>query len=67
MPHRYSVIIGNLGNTKDRFCGGYKQVPDKPRLIRAAAAIPHVRGVELVGTWDVTPDNAAEMATVLDG
>ena len=21
---KYSVILGNLGNTKDRFCGSYK-------------------------------------------
>ena len=61
----YSVILGNLGNTRDRFCGGYKNNPDTFTMLRKAAAIPHVKGIELVGTWDVTPDNAAEMRTTL--
>jgi xylose isomerase len=65
-PRRYAVILGNLGNTKDRFCGGYKDNPSTVDMLRAAAAIPHVDGIELVGTWDVTPANAAEMRRALD-
>ena len=60
MKTKYSVILGNLGNTKDRFCGGYKQNPDTLTMLPQAAGIPHVEGIELVGTWDVTPDNARE-------
>jgi xylose isomerase len=65
MSRSYSVILGNLGNTKDRFCGGYKQQPDTMTMLRSAAAIPHVEGIELVGTWDVTPDTADEMQRAL--
>ncbi len=65
MTRRYSVILGNLGNTKDRFCGGYKDNPDTMTMLRHAAAIPDVSGIELVGTWDVTPDNAGEMKKIL--
>lgn len=65
MPYSYSVILGNLGNTKDRFCGGYKDNPDTLAMLRQAAKIPHVRGIELVGTWDVTPENVREMKKAL--
>lgn len=58
----YSVILGNLGNTCDRFLPtGYKEVPSKPEMIRQAAAIPGIEGVELVGTWDITERNAREI------
>lgn len=65
MAYRYSVILGNLGNTKDRFCGGYKDNPDTLTMLRRAAAIEHVDGIELVGTWDVTPATAADMRKAL--
>jgi len=58
---RYSVILGNLGNTRDRFCSGYKDNPDSMAMLKQAAAIPHVEGIELVGTWDIRRDNAADM------
>lgn len=63
---RYSVILGNLGNTNDRFLStGYKDQPPKEEMIRRAAAIEGVTGIELVGTWDITPDNAEQMGAVL--
>ncbi len=65
MARRYSVILGNLGNTRDRFCGGYKDNPDTATMLRRAAAMPHVDGIELVGTWDIRPDNVAEMRSLL--
>ena len=61
MERKYSVILGNLGNTRDRFCDGYKDNPDSAEMLKRAAAIPHVSGVELVGTWDIHPGNAGEM------
>ncbi len=67
MARRYACILGNLGNTKDRFCGGYKQNPDTMTMLRQAAAVPGVAGIELVGTWDVTPATASEMRKALDG
>jgi len=63
---RYSVILGNLGNTNDRFLStGYKDQPPKAEMIRRAAAIEGVTGIELVGTWDITRDNADEMKATL--
>jgi sugar phosphate isomerase/epimerase len=63
---KYSVILGNLGNTNDRFRStGYKDQPPKEEMIRKAAENEGVSGIELVGTWDITPDNADEMASIL--
>ncbi len=65
MDRKYSVILGNLGNTCDRFCSSYKTNPDAMDMLKAAAAIPYVQGIELVGTWDVKPDNAKQMKKAL--
>jgi len=66
--NRYSVILGNLGNTCDRFLpSGYKDVPAKREMIRQAAAIPGIEGIELVGSWDITETNAREVKAVLEG
>ncbi|HET7839252.1 MAG TPA: sugar phosphate isomerase/epimerase family protein [Rectinemataceae bacterium] len=63
---KYSVILGNLGNTCDRFLStGYKDQLDKAEMVRQAAAIPGVKGIELVGTWDVTPQNVEEVGGLL--
>ena len=64
--NKYSVILGNLGNTCDRFLSsGYKKVPPKEELIAAAAKMPGVKGIELVGSWDVNPENVGQMKTLL--
>jgi len=65
-PNSYSVILGNLGNTCDRFLStGYKESLPKPEMIRQAAAIPGIKGIELVGSWDITEDNVEEVAGLL--
>lgn len=62
MKNRYSVILGNLGNTCDRFLSsGYKDVVPKLEMIRQAASIHGIEGIELVGTWDITETNASEI------
>jgi len=66
MTRKYSVILGNLGNTCDRFCSGYKENPSTMEMLAQAVKIPHVEGIELVGTWDIRPDNAREIKTALD-
>ena len=66
MERKYSVILGNLGNTKDRFCGGYKTNPTTMEMLKQAAAIEYVKGIELVGTWDIDVDNAKGMKRALD-
>lgn len=64
---RYSVILGNLGNTRDRFlASGYKDVPPTRELLRQAAEIEGVTGIELVGTWDVTVDTVDEVGSLLE-
>lgn len=62
---RYSIILGNLGNTRDRFCAGYKEPLDSLTTLRQAAQIPQVKGVELVGSWDVARDNVDDLKEFL--
>jgi sugar phosphate isomerase/epimerase len=62
----YSVILGNLGNTCDRFLSsGYKTQVPKEEMVRQAASIPGIAGIELVGTWDVTSKNVAAVKKLL--
>ncbi len=63
---KYAIILGNLGNTCDRFLSsGYKDQPSKETMIKQASEIPGVTGVEMVGTWDITPQNADQMGELL--
>jgi len=59
--YKYSVILGNLGNTCDRFCKGYKDNVSTNEMLAQAVKIPYVEGIELVGTWDIRPDNVKDM------
>jgi xylose isomerase len=59
--YQYSVILGNLGNTCDRFCKSYKNNPTTLEMLDKAVNIPYVDGIELVGTWDICPENVKEM------
>ncbi len=62
MTNKFSVILGNLGNTCDRFCGGYKDNPTTEEMLEIVARqIPDAEGIELVGTWDIRPDNVKSM------
>lgn len=62
MKNKYSIILGNLGNTCDRFCKGYKNNPTTEEMLEMAVKkIPHIKGIELVGTWDIRPDNVKDM------
>jgi len=65
MERKYAMILGNLGNTRDRFCSGYKDNPSTTEMLRQAARIPYVTGIELVGTWDIDEKNAPEMKRYL--
>ncbi len=63
---KYAVILGNLGNTNDRFLSsGYKDQPSKETMIQRAAQIEGVSGIELVGSWDITSENADQMGSEL--
>lgn len=60
--NKYAVILGNLGNTCDRFLStGYKDSLPKSEMIKLAASIEGIEGLELVGGWDVVPANAPEI------
>ncbi|MBC2593222.1 TIM barrel protein [Ruficoccus amylovorans] len=66
MRSKYSVILGNLGNTCDRFLPtGYKDKVSKEEMITMAANIPEIKGLELVGTWDITRENVKQMKQML--
>lgn len=65
MERKYAVILGNLGNTRDRFCPAYKENLTSLEMLEQAARIPRVSGIELVGTWDIRPDNLKEMRQAL--
>ena len=67
MERKYAFILGNLGNTHDRFCDGYKKNPTTTEMLKEAARIPLVSGVELVGAWDIHAGNVKEMKSALDG
>jgi len=59
---KYSIILGNLGNTCDRFLSsGYKETLDKNTMLQQASRINGVTGIELVGTWDIDEKNVNEM------
>ena len=62
----YSIILGNLGNTCDRFLSsGYKEPIDKRKMIEQAASIEGVTGIELVGTWDIDDQSVGRMQAAL--
>ena len=63
---KYAVILGNMGNTCDRFCSSYKTNPSTAEMLKKAVAIPRVEGIEQVGTWDITPQSAKEMKKAFD-
>jgi sugar phosphate isomerase/epimerase len=63
---KFAVILGNLGNTADRFLSsGYKEQPSKEERLKQAAEIEGVEGVELVGTWDITSENVEQVGGLL--
>ncbi len=61
-----AIILGNLGNTNDRFLSsGYKDQPTKEEMLKRAAAIEGVKGVELVGSWDITAETVDKVGALL--
>ncbi len=64
---KYSAILGNLGNTCDRFCRSYKDNPSSIEMLERAGKVEGIKGIELVGTWDIRLDNVGEMKQALGG
>lgn len=46
---KYAAILGNLGNTCDRFCSSYKDNPSSLEMLKRAGKIDGITGIELVG------------------
>jgi sugar phosphate isomerase/epimerase len=67
MKNKYAIILGNLGNTCDRFCKSYKDNPSSEEMLKLALEkMPFIEGIELVGTWDIRPDNVSDMKKRMD-
>ena len=67
MKEKYAVILGNLGNTCDRFLSsGYKTELPKDQLWRQVGKMPEVTGIELVGTWDIDTSNTRQVKAKLE-
>ncbi len=66
MPQdKYAVIISNFGNRADRFLSGYGEDRSLAQLFEAAARVDGLSGVEIVGTWHITPRNVDEIRNLL--
>ncbi|RKX83079.1 MAG: sugar phosphate isomerase/epimerase [Spirochaetes bacterium] len=63
---KYAAILGNLGNTADRFCHSYKDNPSTEEMLRMAGKINGITGIELVGTWDINSGNVKQMKNALE-
>lgn len=67
MPQdKYAVIISNFGNRADRFLLGYGEDRTLAQLFEAAARVEGLSGVEIVGTWHITPRNVNEIRNLLE-
>jgi xylose isomerase len=58
---KYAVIISNFGNRSDRFLSGYGEDRTLPQLFDTATRVPDLSGVEIVGTWHITPRNVTDI------
>ena len=65
MERKFSLILGTLGNTCDRFCKGYKGESQPRTMLQQAASIPNISGIELVGSCDIGANNVTEMKNAL--
>ena len=55
-----------FGSTADRYVlSGYKPAVPIPDMIKAAAKVPDLKGVELVETWHINKDNATSILSQL--
>jgi xylose isomerase len=65
MQKNFSVFLSNVGTCSDRFCEAYAPPFSVKELFQRAAQIKHLKGVDLVGTWNITPQTAKEVAGYL--
>lgn len=59
---KLAAILSNFGNRADRFLtSGYGRDRSLEELFDSVQQIPELEGVELVGTWHLTPETLAEV------
>lgn len=65
MQSKYSVFLSNVGTCSDRYCAEYAPPFSIAELFDRVASIENITGVDLVGTWNISEENAAEVAKCL--
>ena len=59
---KLAAILSNFGNRADRFLvSGYGTDRSLEQLFDSAVEVPELEGVELVGTWHLTPETLEEV------
>ena len=59
---RLAAILSNFGNRADRFLvSGYGTDRSLEQVFDSAVEVPELEGVELVGTWHLTPETLEEV------
>lgn len=64
--NRLSVILGNVGSCSDRYCPAYDRTFSVEEMFERAASIEGVRGIEFVGNWQLTAQNADLVKSLLE-
>lgn len=64
---RLAAILSNFGNRADRYLvSGYSTERSLEQLFDSASEVGELEGVELVGTWHLTPETLAEVRQHLE-
>lgn len=58
---KLAAILSNFANRSDRFLSGYAEDRTLEEQFDLAYQIPELEGIELVGTWHLTPETVAEV------
>lgn len=63
---KISVILSNVGSCSDRYmAGGYRNGFSVEQLLQRIGTLEEIQGVELIGGWNVTADNAVMISDAL--
>lgn len=65
MKKNFSVFLSNVGSCSDRYCSAYAPPFTVKDLFERASRVKLLKGVDLVGTWNITPQTAREVAGYL--
>lgn len=65
MQKNFSVFLSNVGSCSDRYCAQYAPPFTVKELFQRASRVKLLKGVDLVGTWNITPQTAGEVGGYL--